>query len=88
VAYKPVARQRPRNKVTKAVVRQRPACNNRSTVGSGVFYVVCFEAISRDRQNSVQLVIAVQWSGASWLVGERVGELEDCCGSVVVSCCC
>jgi hypothetical protein len=26
--------------------------------------------------------------GSEVLVGELVSELEDCCGSVVVSCCC
>jgi hypothetical protein len=54
VAYRPVARQRPRNKQqdnghfcetasyirnsTEAVARQLPSLNNGSTVGSGVFY--------------------------------------------------
>jgi hypothetical protein len=33
------------NNETTAVVRQRPARNDGSTVGSGVFYVVLSEAI-------------------------------------------
>jgi hypothetical protein len=41
---------------TTAVARQQPAPNNGSTVGSGVFYVVRSETISRDCPNSVQLV--------------------------------
>jgi hypothetical protein len=36
-----------------AVARQRPARNNGSTVGGGVFYVVRYEAVSRDRPSSV-----------------------------------
>jgi hypothetical protein len=55
-----------------AVARQRLAHNNRNTVGSGVFYVVHSEAISRDRPSSVQLVNAVQCSGESWLASEWV----------------
>jgi hypothetical protein len=47
---------------TTAVARQRPARNNGSTVGSGVFYVVHSEAVSRDRPSSVQLVQCSQWS--------------------------
>jgi hypothetical protein len=52
---------------------------NGSAVGIGVFFVVPFGAISTGR---VQLVS--QWSG--WVVW-WVSELEDCCGSVVVTCC-
>jgi hypothetical protein len=39
-----------------AVARQWPACNNGSTIGSGVFYVVPFKATSLDRLSSVQRV--------------------------------
>jgi Uri superfamily endonuclease len=38
---------------TAAVARQRPERNNGSTVGSGVSYVIRFEAILRDRPISV-----------------------------------
>jgi hypothetical protein len=72
---------------TMAVVRQQPARKNGSTVGSGVFCVVRSEAIWLDRPSSVQLVSAVQLSTVEW--SELIGEqLEDCCSSVVVSCCC
>jgi hypothetical protein len=55
VAYRPVARQRPRNKnETAAIARQRPARNNGSTVESGVFYVVRFEAVSLHRPSTVK----------------------------------
>jgi hypothetical protein len=55
---------------------------NGSTVGSGVYYVVRSEAVSRDRPSSMQLVQCspVQCNGVS--------EPEDCCGSVLVRCCC
>jgi hypothetical protein len=42
-------KHRERNNETTAVAKQRPARNNGSTVVSGVFYVVHFEAVSRDR---------------------------------------
>jgi hypothetical protein len=45
---------------------KRPARNNGGAVG-GVFCMVRSEAISLDRPSSVQLV---NWSRASWLVGE------------------
>jgi hypothetical protein len=38
-----------------AVARQRPMSSNRSIIGSGAFYVVCSEAVSRHRHNSVLL---------------------------------
>jgi hypothetical protein len=41
---------------TPAVARLWPERNNGNTVGSGVFYVVRFEAISLDRQSSVQFI--------------------------------
>jgi hypothetical protein len=79
-----LARQLRRNE-TRVIVRQRPSSNSGSTVGSDVSYVVLSEAISRYRHSSVQFDSAVQCSD---LVGECVSELEDCCGSVLVSCCC
>jgi hypothetical protein len=45
VACRLVARQQPRNSETPVVARQRPAHNNRSTIGSCVFCVVRSEAI-------------------------------------------
>jgi hypothetical protein len=44
------------NNETTAFARLRPAHNNGSTVGGGVFYVVRSEAISHDRPNSVSAV--------------------------------
>jgi hypothetical protein len=41
------------NNEIMTVVRQRPARNNGSTIGGGVFYVVLSEALSRDRPSSV-----------------------------------
>jgi hypothetical protein len=35
--------------------------------------------------SSVRVLHAVEWSK---LVGECVSESEDCCSSVLVSCCC
>jgi hypothetical protein len=66
VSYRPVARQRPRNKETTGVARQRPEHNNRSTVGSGVFCVVRSEAVSRDWPSSVELMQCREVK--SWLV--------------------
>jgi hypothetical protein len=50
---------------TGAVARQRPARNNGSTVGSGVFYVVRSEAISLHRQSSEQFS-EFQIRGREW----------------------
>jgi hypothetical protein len=63
---------------TTTVATLRPAHCQGSTVRNGVFYVVRSEAISRDRLS------AVQFSE----VKSSVGELENCCGSVLMSCCC
>jgi hypothetical protein len=49
------------------VARQRRASNDENTVGSGVFYVIRPEAISRDRPTELSSVSAVEWSR---LVGE------------------
>jgi hypothetical protein len=44
-----------------------------------------YHSIDRVQFSSVQFSLyAVQWSEESWLVS----ELEDCCGLVLVSCCC
>jgi hypothetical protein len=88
VAYRPVARKRSRKNEETAVSMQRTALNNRSTVGSGVFYVVRSEAMTRRSEfSSVSECSAVQLSTIKW--NELVSsQLEDCCSSVIVSCCC
>jgi hypothetical protein len=65
------------------VATQRPARNNESTVGSGVFYVVRSETISRDRLSSVQLV---QCREVKELVGELV--IQRTAVQSIVSCYC
>jgi hypothetical protein len=77
-----IGNDRETNNETTIIGRKRPARNRKSTDGSGVFYVVCSEAIYLDPPNSVQLV---QWVELSELVGEWVSqavselEVEDCC---------
>jgi hypothetical protein len=44
----------------------------------------CRDVISR----TVNEELVSQWSGVSRFVSDQVSELEDCWGSVVVSCCC
>jgi hypothetical protein len=67
---------------TTDVVRQCPVRNKGSTVGSGVFYVVRSETISRDRPSSA--VSAVQRSED--LVGELVSQ-RTAIQSIVSRCC-
>jgi hypothetical protein len=45
---------------------------NRRTVRSGVFYVVCSEDISIDRPSSVQLVQCSGVERVGWLVNELI----------------
>jgi hypothetical protein len=58
---------------TTAAARQRPKCNNGSTVGSDIFYVIHPEALSQP--TGFSSVSAVQCSAveqARWLVSEWV----------------
>jgi hypothetical protein len=103
VAYRAVAKQRPRSKRdnTTAIFRQqlhKDVTVLESLLGSGPLATVevllqCFLCdpprcyITRPTKlSSISAVqcSAVQWSRSSWLVS----ELGECCGSVLVSCCC
>jgi hypothetical protein len=68
-----IARQRLHKCVTVLEPRQQPACNNGSTIGSGVFYWLAPRLYySTDR---VEVVSTVQCSAMIWLVSEGVTGL-------------